>query len=151
VAKNPRVLAEAEVLLSGWGAPAIDGAFLAAAPNPRVVLYGAGSFRRVATQALWNRVVRITSAYAANAVPVSEYALAAILVSLKRGWHFAFSVRREKALPGQSRVPGAYRSTMGLVSLGMVGRLVRERLRPFDLRVVAYEPYITSEEARPGR
>ena len=125
MAKNPRVLAEAEVLLSGWGAPAIDGAFLAAAPNPR--------------------------AYAANSVPVSEYALAAILVSLKRGWHFAFSVRREKALPGQSRVPGAYRSTMGLVSLGMVGRLVRERLRPFDLRVVAYDPYITSEEARPGR
>jgi phosphoglycerate dehydrogenase-like enzyme len=30
----------------------------------------------------------------------------------------------------------------------MVGRLVRERLRPFDLRVVAYDPYVTSEEAR---
>jgi hypothetical protein len=33
VAKNPRVLAEAEVLLSGWGASAMDGAFLAAAPT----------------------------------------------------------------------------------------------------------------------
>ena len=30
----------------------------------------------------------------------------------------------------------------------MVGRLVRERLRPFDLRVVAYDPYVTPEEAR---
>ena len=52
MAKNPRVLAEAEVILSGWGAPAIDGAFLAAAPNLRAVLYGAGSIRRVATPAL---------------------------------------------------------------------------------------------------
>jgi len=43
----------------------------------------------------------------------------------------------------------AYGSTVGLVSLGMVGRLVRERLRPFDLRVVAYDPYVASEEARP--
>jgi phosphoglycerate dehydrogenase-like enzyme len=147
VAKNPGVLAEAEVILSGWGAPTIDGAFLDAAPNLRVVLYGAGSIRRVATPALWERGVRITSAYAANAIPVSEYALAAILFALKRGWHFAFSAQREKSLPGQSQVPGAYGSTVGLVSLGMVGRLVRERLRPFDLRVVAYDPYVTSEEA----
>jgi phosphoglycerate dehydrogenase-like enzyme len=148
VAKNPDVLAEVEVILSGWGAPAMDGAFLAAAPNLRVVLYGAGSIRRVATPALWERGVRITSACAANAVPVSEYALAAILFSLKRGWHFAFSARREVALAGQSQVPGAYGSTVGLVSLGMVGRLVRERLPPFDLRVVAYDPYVTPEEAR---
>ena len=147
VSKNPRVLAEAEVILSGWGAPTMDDAFLAAAPNLRAVLYGAGSIRRVATPALWERGVRITSAYAANAVPVSEYALATILFSLKRGWHFAFSARRDKALPWQGQVPGAYGSTVGLVSLGMVGRLVRERLRPFDLHVVAYDPYVTSEEA----
>ena len=147
VAKNPGVLAEAEMILSGWGAPAMDGGFLTAAPNLRVVFYGAGSIRRVATPAFWERVLRITSAYAANAVPVSEYALAAILFSLKRGWHFAFSAQREKALPRQGQVPGAYGSTVGLVSLGMVGRLVRERLRPFDLRVVAYDPFVTPEEA----
>jgi len=148
VSKNPGVLTEAEVILSGWGTPTMDAAFLAAAPNLRAVLYGAGSIRRVATPALWERGVRITSAYAANAVPVSEYTLAAILFSLKRGWHFAFSARCEKALSGQGQVPGACGSTVGLVSLGMVGRLVRERLRPFDLRVVAYDPYVTSEEAR---
>jgi phosphoglycerate dehydrogenase-like enzyme len=147
VAKNPGVLAEAEVILSGWGAPAMDGGFLAAVPNLRVVLYGAGSIRRVATPAFWERDLRITSAYAANAVPVSEYALTVILFSLKRGWHFAFSAQREKALPRQGQVPGAYGSTVGLVSLGMVGRLVRERLRPFDLRVVAYDPFVTPEEA----
>ena len=93
------------MILSGWGAPAMDAAFLEAAPNLRVVLYGAGSIRRVATPALWDRGVRITSAYAANAVPVSEYVLAAILFSLKRGWHFAFSARREMALPGKARSP----------------------------------------------
>jgi phosphoglycerate dehydrogenase-like enzyme len=148
VAKDPGVLAGVEVILSGWGAPAMDAAFLEAAPDLRVVLDGAGSIRHVATPALWERGVRITSAYAANAVPVSEYTLAAILFSLKRGWHFAFSARREKALPGQGQVPGAYGSTVGLVSLGMVGRLVRERLQPFALNVVAYDPYVTSEEAR---
>jgi phosphoglycerate dehydrogenase-like enzyme len=45
-------------------------------------------------------------------------------------------------------VAGAYVSTVGLVSLGMVGRLVRERLRAFDLRVVAHDPYVTTEAAQ---
>ena len=52
VAKNPRVLARAEVILSGWGAPVMDDDFLATAPNLRAVLYGAGSIRRVAIPAL---------------------------------------------------------------------------------------------------
>jgi phosphoglycerate dehydrogenase-like enzyme len=73
--------------------------------------------------------------------------MAAILFSFKRGWHFAFSAQREKALPRQGQVPGAYGSTVGLVSHGMVGRLVHEHLRPFDLRVVAYDPFVTPEEA----
>lgn len=148
VAKNPQVLAEAEVILSGWGAPATDGAFLKAASRLRIVLYGAGSIRRVTTPALWERGVRITSAHAANAVPVSEYVLAAILFSLKRAWHVAFSARLDKVMPGQDQIPEAYGSTVDLVSLGTVGRLVRERLRPFDLRVVAYDPYVRPEEAR---
>jgi phosphoglycerate dehydrogenase-like enzyme len=96
----------------------------------------------------WRRHPGCACAYAANAVPVSEYVLAAILFSLKRGWHFAFMTRHDRTISGQSQVPGAYGSTVGLVSLGMVGRQVRERLRPFDLRVVAYDPFVTSQEAR---
>jgi phosphoglycerate dehydrogenase-like enzyme len=37
---------------------------------------------------------------------------------------------------------------VGLVSLGLIGRLVRERLRPFDLRVLAYDPYVKPDYAR---
>ena len=30
----------------------------------------------------------------------------------------------------------------------MIGRLVRERLRPFDLRVIAYDPFLSAAEAQ---
>jgi hypothetical protein len=53
------MLAETEKSLSGWGASAMDAAFLEAAPNLRVVLYGAGSIRHVATPALWDPVALI--------------------------------------------------------------------------------------------
>ncbi|MFC7019891.1 MULTISPECIES: C-terminal binding protein [Haloarcula] len=41
------------------------------------------------------------------------------------------------------RVPGR---TLGLVSYGPIARQVRERLRGFDLEVVAFDPYVDAEE-----
>jgi phosphoglycerate dehydrogenase-like enzyme len=147
VAENPKVLDGVEVIISGWGAPVMDDAFLEAAGELRAVFYGAGSVRPFVTDALWERGVLVASAHSANAVPVSEYALAAILFSLKRGWHFATAVRVKRSFPQVSGIPGAYGSTVGIVSLGATGRMLRERLVPFDVRVVAYDPCVTVQEA----
>lgn len=147
IQRAPELLAEAEVLLSGWGAPVMDAAFLAAAPRLRAVFYGAGSIRGFVTEALWERGIRVTSAAAMNAVPVAEYTLAAILLSLKHVWRLARETRDGRAFPPRAGLPGAYGSTVGLVSLGAVGRLVCERLRLFDLRVVVYDPYATAAQA----
>lgn len=147
VAANPAILAEVEVIFSGWGAPVMDEAFLAAAPKLRAVFYGAGSIRGFATDAFWARGITVTSAYAMNAVPVSEFTLAAILFSLKNVWRYALGAKREGRFPSRIPCAGAYGSKVGLVSLGMIGRLVRERLRPFDVEVLAYDPFVTREQA----
>ena len=39
-------------------------------------------------------------------------------------------------------------STFGLISLGRVGRIVAEYLQAFDVRVIAYDPYVTEDDAR---
>ncbi len=144
---NPELLHEAEMIFSGWGGPVIDKTFLRHAPNLKMVFYGAGSIRRCTGAGFWENGIRISSAYAANAVPVSEYSLASILFSLKRGWHFARTVRESRRYPSKQDIPGAYHSTVGLVSLGMVGKMVRERLQPFDLKILAYDPYLDDETA----
>ena len=144
---NPDILHEVEIIISGWGAPVMDEAFLAHAPHLRAVFYGSGSIRGFVTDALWERGIIVTSAQLANAVPVAEYTLAAILFSLKHGWRLARQVREERHFPSRQSIPGSYGATIGIISLGMVGRLVREYLRPFDLRILAYDPYVTSSEA----
>lgn len=143
---HPELLQDVDVIFSGWGMPKLNAAFLAAAPNLKVVFYGAGSIRGFATAAAWERGITITSAYAANAVPVAEYALSQILFSLKRGWHYVFTVKREGRYPPKTPVPGGYGSTVGLISLGMIGRRVADLLQPFDLHVIAYDPYVSAEE-----
>lgn len=146
-ARQPGLLAETDVIFSGWGAPKMDAPFLAAAQRLKAVFYGAGTIRYFTSEAFWERGIVVSSAYAANAVPVAEYTLAMILLSLKNGWFHAFETKRRRRLTERVPCAGAYRSKIGLVSLGMVGRLVRDRLRGFDVDVLAYDPFVGEADA----
>ena len=77
---------------------------------------------------------------------MAEYTLSQILFCLKRGWQHAAAVRRDK---GYSRldVPGGYGSVVGIVSLGMIGRMVCRHLQRFDLKVIAYDPFAAEADA----
>jgi len=145
---NPDLLRDVDVILSGWGAPRMDEIFLEAAPRLEAVFYGAGSIRSVTTEAFWRRGITIVSAWAANGVPVAEYALSQVLFSLKQGYRAAAAMRADPAKPfSREDVVGAYGSTVGIISLGMIGRLVVERLKVFDVHIVAYDPFVAREEA----
>ena len=142
------VLAEAEVIFSGWGGAKMDEPFLAAAPKLRAVFYGAGSVRGIVTEAFWDRGIVLCSAWGANAVPVAEYTLGQVLFALKRGWHHVRALRRERQWRRQdAAVCGGYGSTVGIISLGMVGRAVCRRLEPFEVDVLAYDPFVTEAVA----
>lgn len=145
LAAEPQLLADVEVLFTGWGCPRLDARILAAAPRLRAVFFAGGTIRYWVSEAVWERDLVVVSASTANAIPVAEFTLAAILLSLKRTWHYLGQHKVTGAYPlPQLTAPGAYRSTVGLIALGAVGRLVRERLRPFDLEVLAFDPHADS-------
>ncbi len=143
------IFPEVEVLMTGWGSPPLDAAALDRLPALRLVLNAAGSIRNVATDAFWRRGVRITTAASMNAIPVAEYTLSQILFCLKHGWQRVFEVKaRTHFRKHTSLMPGAFGSTVGLLSLGHTGRIVADHLRRFDLRVIAYDPHFCANEAR---
>jgi phosphoglycerate dehydrogenase-like enzyme len=141
------LLADVDVIFSGWGGPVLDEAFLASAPRLKAVFYGAGSVRPILTPAVWERGIVLTSALEANAIPVAEYALATTLFSLKHGWRLARMTKGHRALPDRNQSPGCYGSTVGLISLGAIARKLLELLQPFDLNVVVYDPFLNDGEA----
>lgn len=143
-------LAGADVLLTCWGAPKLTADVLAAAPRLRAVVHAAGSVKHHVTDACWSRGIAVTSAAAANALPVAEYTLAAILFANKRVLHTAYRYRALRSahdwhtdLEGS----GNYRRTVGIVGASRIGRRVIELLRPFDLRILLYDPYVTAAGA----
>ncbi|HET6858160.1 MAG TPA: hydroxyacid dehydrogenase [Streptomyces sp.] len=149
----PRVaaaLAEAEVLLTCWGATPLTGEVLARAPKLRAVVHAAGSVKHHITAACWDRGLAVTSAAAANALPVAEYTLAAILFAGKRvlrSAHRYRALRTDHDWHRELEDAGNYRRTVGIVGASRIGRRVIELLRPFDLRVLLYDPYVTPVEA----
>jgi phosphoglycerate dehydrogenase-like enzyme len=148
ISAHPEVLACAEVIFSGWGAPTMNEAFLQAAPNLRAVFYGAGTIGYCTTEAFWEREIVITSAYAGNAQPVAEYTLAVTLLSLKNFWRLSAVARTGEGWGNHTRqVPGCFETTVALIGCGAIARRLITLLEPFDLRCIVYDPFLTQSEA----
>ncbi|MCX4626030.1 hydroxyacid dehydrogenase [Streptomyces sp. NBC_01443] len=144
-----RRLAEAEVLFTGWGCPPLDAGALDRMPRLRAVVHAAGSVKHHVTEACWERGLLVSSAAAANAVPVAEYTLAAILFANKRVLESAHAYRAARGpIDLLRRYPavGNYHRTVGIVGASLIGRRVMELLRPFDLRVLVHDPYADPAE-----
>ncbi len=142
-------LAEVEAIITGWGAPRIDPAVLEEAPRLRAVLHAAGSVKGLVTPAAYNRGVVVSSAASANAVPVAEYTLTAILMSGKDllGLRDRFRAERGFVIGQDHPDVGNFGRTVGIIGASRTGRRVIELLRPFDFDVLVADPYLDAAEA----
>ncbi|MFJ9629737.1 hydroxyacid dehydrogenase [Streptomyces sp. NPDC101175] len=143
-------LSRAEVLITGWGCPHIGPQALEAAPRLRTVLHAAGSVRHMVGEPFWERGITLSSAVRANALPVAEYTLAAILLSGKNAFGLRERFRTEQVYPAPTEYAtvGNVGRRVGLIGASRVGRRVLELLRPFDLSVSLFDPYVDAAEAR---
>jgi phosphoglycerate dehydrogenase-like enzyme len=142
------VLGAADVLLGHWGCAPLDEAFLARAPRLRMLAYAAGTVRDTVTPATFARGVLVTSGAAANAVPVAEYTVGAILWANKAAFTEAARLRGDDvpSLPRRHPV-GNWGKRIGLIGASHVGRAVVDLLRPYHCTVVVADPYLTGDDA----
>lgn len=97
----------------------------------------------------WEEVgVTVADASRPCSEAVAEWALGAIIAGLRRMVHYNDQMRAGVEWPSYQGVAGQLNgSTVGLVALGRVGRIMAEYLVPFDCRVLASDPGVTREEA----
>jgi phosphoglycerate dehydrogenase-like enzyme len=142
------LLADVDVLVTGWGAPRLDAALLDKAPRLGLVLYAAGSVRPLVTEESWARGVRVTAAGPVIADRVADFALAQILYALKHGWRYVLTARRTRAAAERRTEPGTAGATVGLVSLGATGRATARLLTRHGVRLLAHDPYVPDSGIR---
>ncbi len=144
-------LAGVELLITSWGCPPLDHAVLARMPLLKAVVHAAGSVKHHVTDACWDRGLTVSTAAAANAVPVAEYTVAAVLFANKRVLEIGGLYREHRApLDWSAHYPGFgnYRRTVGVVGASLVGRRVLELLRPYDFELLLADPHLDPATAR---
>ena len=145
-------LASIEVLVTSWGCPRIDQTVIDAAPRLRLIAHLAGSVKGFIDDSVWRRGIQVVNAVAANAVPVAEYTVAAILFANKRIFTLNryYTHYRENRAPWTREAPdaGNYDKTVGIIGASHVGRLVMQHLNQFDHRVLVYDPFLSPLQAR---
>ena len=136
-------LARTEVLITGWGCPPLDADTLLAAPRLTTVVHAAGSVKHLATAPARARGLVFSSAAQANAVPVAEYTVGAILLAGKGMFALRERYSRERGFViGQvAQGVGNYGRRVGIVGASRIGRRVIELLRPYDFDLCLYDPY----------
>jgi phosphoglycerate dehydrogenase-like enzyme len=140
-----------EILLTGWGCPPLDAAALDRMPKLRGVFHAAGTVKNHVTPACFERGIRVTSAAFANGIPVAEFTVAAIVLANKKAFRANRLYREVKGFRLWSQeYPGIgnHDKVVGIVGASRIGRMVMERLRGFDLRLLVHDPYLDADEAR---
>jgi phosphoglycerate dehydrogenase-like enzyme len=110
-----------------------------------IACYGVGYDRVDTVEATAHGVV-VTNSAGANAAAVAELTVGLILTLARRLTYANESVRKgEWPIIDGIGIRG---KTVGLVGLGAIGREVARRMKAFDCRLLAYDPYVGSSMAR---
>jgi phosphoglycerate dehydrogenase-like enzyme len=152
VEKNFIAFAEKlDLLMIGPGAPRITAAMLDAAPRLRFIgeLEGDRFGRRIDVTAAAARNVTVVDTTHGSSYPVSEWALALMLIGLRNaGSHFRRLIAGEIISREQKYADPGYANgeltgkRVGLIACGHIGRRLLELLRPFRCEVLVYDPHV---------
>jgi phosphoglycerate dehydrogenase-like enzyme len=164
----PDVNAEAELagfaaaldaLLVCHGAPYVSSAVLEAAPRLSLLgeLEGDRFAYRLDLEAARLRGVRVVDTSHGSSWPAAEWALGLALVGLRNaGASFRRMIAHENAFvpvfersgPGFDKAELSHKR-VGLIGFGYIGRRLAELLRPFEVEVRVYDPFVPRALAEP--
>jgi D-3-phosphoglycerate dehydrogenase / 2-oxoglutarate reductase len=121
---------------------------LAAAPKLRVIGRAGVGVDNVDLPAATEAGVLVMNTPGGNAVSVAEHTLA-LMLSMARSVPQASDSTKSGKWEKKKFLGNELRGkTLGVVGLGSIGREVVKRARPFEMRIVGHDPYISSQSAR---
>ncbi len=125
----------------------VDRELLAAGKKLRVVGRAGVGLDNVDVKAATERGVLVVNAPSGNVVSAAEHAIALLLALLRRIPEAQASLKAGEWKRTKFVGTELQGKTVGLVGLGQVGSRVAARLRPWNLTLLAFDPFVTPERA----
>jgi D-3-phosphoglycerate dehydrogenase / 2-oxoglutarate reductase len=140
-------VADADALLVRSATP-VDAELLAAAPHLRVIARAGTGVDNVDVAGASARGILVVNAPGANSISVAEHACA-LMLALARSVPAADRAMKAERWEKQRFLGNEIRGKLlGVVGLGRIGQEVTQRARAFGMRVIAHDPFISTEIAQ---
>ncbi|HEY0009836.1 MAG TPA: hydroxyacid dehydrogenase [Tepidisphaeraceae bacterium] len=147
-----KIVADANILITGWGTMRINQPLLAAAPKLKLIAHSAGSVKGIVDETVYDRGIRVTTAASANAISVAQYTVAMITAMLKQVPWIGTAYARgevEEVRRRRSVIRELMDLNIGIIAASRVGREVIAMLKAYPrLTIKCYDPYLTPEQAQ---
>lgn len=151
MASNPKEfhahLPEAHALLIRSGAQ-VTAEMLQRAPKLRVIGRAGVGIDNVDVDAATAAGVLVMNTPGGNAISVAEHTLALMLASARSIPAASDSTKSGKWEKKKFLGTELSGKTLGIIGLGNIGLLVARRARPFGMRLLAHDPFISADLAR---
>lgn len=137
----------ATVCVTSWGNQPIDGDVLSVCPGLKLLIHAAGSVKPVVSDALWRAGVRVASSAPMLSMGVSETALGLTIAACKNIFALNANLHSGGWAEGKENIRELYDLTVGVISGGWAGRHYIELLKPFQVDILLYDPFVSAEKA----
>ncbi|NLX69392.1 MAG: hydroxyacid dehydrogenase [Clostridiales bacterium] len=137
------VIKDIDICLTGWEVPKFTKTVLDSAKKLKFIGHIGGNIRFFLPIEVFDRNIVVTNAAEPMAKHVAEGTLTLMLALLKDVVGNNNSMKYDKAWPGNYMYTDTlYGKRVGLVGLGRIGRYLIKLLKPFDVQISVYDPYI---------
>lgn len=132
-----------------WGSPKFTEKVLANADRLKIIGHAAGSVKPYVTEEVFRRGIVVVNAASTIALSVAEFTLAMMLNCLRAIPYYIDAMRMKNWRWEIKRKTYDLRGkTIGLIGFGAVARELIKLLKPFDVRVLVYDPYVSDEDLK---
>ncbi|MCK9478889.1 MAG: hydroxyacid dehydrogenase [Firmicutes bacterium] len=139
---------EYDAIIVSWGAPCIKKSDLMS-KKLKFIGHIGGSVQDVVSEDVFDIDINVVSGNRGFAKPLAESTLLLMLMGLKR-WHVFDSMQKSGVEIENNERPltdSLIGKCVGLLGFGQISREVISLIKPFDVRIMVADDYITSDEA----
>ncbi len=143
-----RLLDDADACITSWEVAPLDAEIMAGAANLKAVVHMGGSVKRLVSDELFEKGVKVFGASPVLAETVAETALGFMIIGMKKGWEIAAAVKDGGWRDCECWPPRELRGkTVGIIGASQVGRHLIKLLKLFNVNILVYDPFLSEEDA----
>ena len=135
-----KLIADCDVYITCWESPQLTEDILNSAPKLRLLTHLGSTVAPVATREVWDRGVRVISAFDYFSESTAEGAIAYILAAQRSIPFYTHRLKKDRVwYEDGDFTDGLISKTVGIVSYGGVGRHIVKKLQAFNVKIKVYD------------